>query len=374
MKRFIFDRLVDSENICNLVREQDVLRRLVQRGAKVVVYAPRNYGKTSVIKNVIIEEFRQRHKRCFVFFADLLSVRSLESLTVRLRTAFEHSFAESFPVRNILESAKHFLAALRPELSIDSLTGSPSLSLRISDDPAGQTILSIFRHVRGIVGELPGLIVLDEFQDLAHIDEAPGIFRSSFEEIASAPIIVLGSKRHLLAPLFAKPEAPLNGWGTDLEFSPIPYDEFHTYLQERFQQNGLIISYENAKYLQNLMQRVPEAVNRLGQQIMDVYTDREIGRDVVAASLIRLLENRESRYETYLEQFSSTEGKVLIALAKETVVAHPQSKKFLSSTSLSARAVGQIINRLMDRGVAEKIDQGYRLSDPLLAAYLRYYR
>lgn len=374
MKRFIFDRLVDSENICNLVKEQDALRRLVRRGAKVVVYAPRNYGKTSVIKNVIIEEFRQRHKRCFVFFADLLSVRSLESLTVRLRTAFEHSFAESFPVRNILESAKHFLAALRPELSIDSLTGSPSLSLRISDDPAGQTILSIFRHVRGIVGELPGLIVLDEFQDLAHIDEAPGIFRSSFEEIASAPIIVLGSKRHLLAPLFAKPEAPLNGWGTDLEFSPIPYDEFHTYLQERFQQNGLIISYENAKYLQNLMQRVPEAVNRLGQQIMDVYTDREIGRDVVAASLIRLLENRESRYETYLEQFSSTEGKVLIALAKETVVAHPQSKKFLSSTSLSARAVGQIINRLMDRGVAEKIDQGYRLSDPLLAAYLRYYR
>lgn len=374
MKRFVFDRLVDSENICNLITEQDALRRLVERGSKVVVYAPRNYGKTSVIKNVIIEEFRQRHKRCFVFFADLLSVRSLESLTVRLRTAFEHSFAESFPVRNLLENAKHFLAALRPELSIDSLTGSPSLSLRIAEDPAGQTIRSIFRHIGKIVGELPGLIVLDEFQDLAHIDEAPGIFRSSFEEIASAPVIVLGSKRHLLAPLFAKPEAPLNGWGTDLEFSPIPYDEFHTYIQDRFRQNGLTITYENAKYLQNLMQRVPEAVNRLGQQIMDVYVDREIGRDVVAASLMQLLENRESRYETYLGQFSSTEGRVLIVLAKEQVVAHPQSKKFLSSTSLSARAVGQIINRLMDRGVLEKIDQGYRLSDPLLAVYLRYYR
>ena len=374
MKRFVFDRLVESENICNLITEQDALRRLVERGTKVVVYAPRNYGKTSVIKNVIIEEFRQRHKRCFVFFADLLSVRSLESLTVRLRTAFEHSFADSFPVRNLLENAKHFLAALRPELSIDSLTGSPSLSLRITEDPAGQTIRSIFQHIGKIVEELPGLIVLDEFQDLAHIDEAPGIFRTSFEEIASAPMIVLGSKRHLLALLFAKPEAPLNGWGTDLEFPPIPYDEFHAYIQDRFQQNGLTILYENAKYLQDLMQRVPEAVNRLGQQIMDVYSDREIGRDVVAASLGQLLENRESRYETYLGQFSSTEGKVLIALAKEQVVVHPQSKKFLSSTSLSARAVGQIINRLMNRGVLEKIDQGYRLSDPLLAAYLRYYR
>ncbi|MCK5008469.1 MAG: hypothetical protein KAR73_13850, partial [Spirochaetales bacterium] len=133
----------------------------------------------------------------------------------------------------------------------------------------------------------------------------------------------------------------LNGWGTDLEFSPIPYDEFHAYIQDRFQQNGLTISYKNAQYLQDLVQ---------------------------------LLENRESRYETYLGQFSATELKVLIALAKEQVVVHPQSKKFLSSTSLSARAIGQIINRLMDRGVLEKIAQGYRLSDPLLSAYLRYYR
>ncbi|UCF99149.1 MAG: ATP-binding protein [Spirochaetaceae bacterium] len=374
MKRFVVDRLVDRENICNLVKEQESLRRYVQRGAKVVVYAPRNYGKTSLIKNVVIEEFRQRHKRCFVFFADLLSVRSLESLTIRLRSAFEHSFAESFPIKNVLENARHFLAALRPELSIDSLTGSPNLSLRVDEDPTGQTIRSIFRHARQIVEELPGLIVLDEFQDIARVEEAPGIFRSCFEEIASAPIIVLGSKRHLLASLFANPEAPLNGWGTDLEFQAIPYDEFHLYIEERFHQNNLTINYENARYLQDLLQRVPEAVNRLGQQIMDIHADREIGREAIAASLVKLLDNRASRYETYLGQFSASEGKVLLILAKQKVVAHPQSKQFLADASLSARAVGQIINRLMDRGVVEKIAPGYRLSDPLLAAYLRHYR
>ena len=374
MKRFVFDRLVDRENICNLTKEQEALRRLVQRGAKVVVYAPRNCGKTSLIKNVVIEEFRQRNKRCFVFFADLLSVRSLESLTVRLRTAFEHSFAESFPVKYLLENARHFLSALRPELSIDSLTGSPSLTLRVAEDLAAQTIRSIFRHLGQIVEELPGLIVLDEFQDVAHIEEATAIFRSCFEDIASAPIIVLGSKKHLLSSLFANPEVPLNSWGTDLEFSAIPYNEFHTYIQERFQQGGLTISYEHARYLQNLLQRVPEAVNRLGQQIMDLYSDQVIGTEAIATSLMALLENRASRYETYLGQFSSTEGRVLLVLAREQVVAHPQSKQFLAGVSLSARAVGQIVIRLMDRGVVEKIDPGFRLSDPLLAAYLRYYR
>jgi AAA+ ATPase superfamily predicted ATPase len=374
MKRFVFDRLVDRENICNLNKEQEALRRLVQRGAKVVVYAPRNYGKTSLIKNVVIEEFRKRNKRCFVFFADLLSVRSLESLTLRLRTAFEHSFAESFPVKNLLENARHFLSALRPELSIDPLTSSPSLSLRITEDPAAQTIRSIFAHLGRLVEELPGLIVLDEFQDIARVEEAPGIFRSCFEEIASAPIIVLGSKRHLLSSLFANPEAPLNGWGTDVEFAAIAYDEFHIYIQDRFRQRVLTISYENARYLQELMQRVPEAVNRLCQQIMDLHTGQAIEKEAIAASLMALLENRGSRYETYLGQFSSTEARVLAILAKEQVVAHPQSKQFLAGVSLSARAVGQIVTRLMDRGVVEKIEPGYRLSDPLLAAYLRYYR
>lgn len=374
MKQFVFDRLVDRENICNLDKEQESLKRLVQRGAKVVVYAPRNYGKTSLVKNVVIEDFRRKHKRCFVFFADLLSVHSLESLTVRLRTAFEHSFAESFPVKNLLENARHFLSTLRPELSIDPLTGAPGLSLGIDEDPRGETIHSIFRHMGKIVEEIPSLIVLDEFQDVAGIDEAPAIFRSCFELIATPPIIVLGSKRHLLSSLFANPEAPLNGWGTDLEVSPIPYGEFHTYIQERFQLRGLTISPEHARYLQDLLQRVPEAVNRLCQQIVDLHTDQAIGRDAIAASLMELLKNRESRFETFLGQFSATEGRVLESLAKEQVVSHPQSKRFLAKVSLSARAVGQIINRLMDSGIVEQVVPGYRVSDPLLATYLRYYR
>jgi hypothetical protein len=374
MKQFVFDRLVDRENICNLTDAQHRLSRLMKQHAKVVVYAPRNYGKTSLIKNVVIEEFRRGNRRCFVYFADLLSVGNMESLTVRLRAAFEHSFAESFPVKNLLENARHFLSGLRPELSIDSMTGAPSLSLRVDDDPTGQTIHSIFRHIGRIVEEIPALIVLDEFQDVARIDEAPAHFRSCFESIAAAPIIVLGSKRHLLASLFAHPEAVLNGWGTDLEIPPIPYEEFHAYIQERFDERGLTISPDHARYLQDLLQRVPEAVNRLCQQVKDLFADQEIGRETIGESLMKLLENRASRYETFLGQFSATENNVLNGLAKEQVVPHPQSKEFLVRAGLSARAVGQILNRLMDRGVVEKIEPGYRISDPLLAAFLRYYR
>lgn len=84
---------------------------------------------------------------------------------------------------------------------------------------------------------------------------------------------------------------------------------------ERFEQHAPGISFESARYLQDLMQRVPEAVNRLCQQIVDLNIDQEIKKNDIALAL-----------------------------------------------------------RLMDRGTLEKNASGYWVSDPLLAAYLQYYR
>ncbi|MEW5816831.1 MAG: hypothetical protein AB1798_15730 [Spirochaetota bacterium] len=374
MKQFIFDRLVDRENICNLSQEQNILKRYVTQKKHVVVYAPRNYGKTSVVKNVLIEEFRRINKRSFIFFADLMEVRNMESLVSRLIAAFERSFAESFPLKNLMENAKRFIASLKPEVSFDELTGKPALSLRILERPDRETLQAIFVHFAKIAAKIPSLIVLDEFQDIVHVKESLGILREAFEQIEAASIIVLGSKRHLLSEIFAKPSAPLAGWGTDLEFSPIPYDDYHAYINERFRQNGLTISLDNARYLQDSLQRVPESVNRLCQQIMDLYKNREISKDLIAVALRKLLENRESRYEFYLARFSASEEKVLRSLAKIGKIEKPLSKSFLAETALSNRTVSLVFKRLMDTGVIERTSGVYRISDPLLAGYLKYFR
>ena len=42
MKRFIYEQIVDRENICNLEQEARTLSRLILNGRNVVVYAPRN--------------------------------------------------------------------------------------------------------------------------------------------------------------------------------------------------------------------------------------------------------------------------------------------------------------------------------------------
>ncbi|MDE0229472.1 MAG: hypothetical protein OXJ62_11545, partial [Spirochaetaceae bacterium] len=338
------------------------------------VYGPRNYGKTSVVRNITIEEFRRTRGRHFVLFADLLGVRSMQSLTRRLATSLQQSFAASFPVRSLLENASRFLGALRPEIALDPQTGSPSLSLHTRAPESSRTLQTLWDHIAGITEKVDSLIVLDEFQDVAFIDEAPAQLRSCLEGLGATPILLLGSKRHMLADLFAAPGAPLSAWGSDLEFRPIPHDEYHRYMEERFRPRRLTIPREVAARLQDEMQRVPEAINRLCAQLLELHQATGIDQAMVRAALVKLLENREGRFAAFLSAFSATDESVLTEIAHRETVAHPQSKDFLASVGLSNRTVALSVRRLWDRGVIEHVEGSYRIADPLLAAYLRRYR
>ena len=226
-----------------------------------------------------------------------------------------------------MESVGRFLAALRPEISLDPQTGNPSLSLHARGRDLGPGSEALWEHIARIAEEVDSLIVLDEFQDVALVPEAPAQLRACLEALGAVPVLLLGSKRHLLTDLFAAPGAPLSEWGTELEFKSIPYDEYHAYL-ERFSPRRLTISPEVAARLQDDMQRVPEAINRLGAQLLESHADAAIDYPKVQAALVKLLENREGRYASYLAAFSGTDENVLTEIARRGRVEHPQSKSF----------------------------------------------
>ena len=145
-------------------------------------------------------------------------------------------------------------------------------------------------------------------------------------------------------------------------------------MEERFRPRRLTISREVSASLQDGMQRVPEAINRLCAQLLELYEATEIDQARVREALAMLLENREGRFAAYLSAFSATDEGVLTEIARRERVAHPQSKSFLASVRLSNRTVALSVKRLWDRGVIEHVADSYRIADPLLATYLRRYR
>lgn len=374
MKRFYYDTIIDRENICNLQKERRAIERGIKKRAKLVVYGPRNFGKTSLIKNVILTEFAARYKKNFVFFTDLMDVKNLSSINRRILKGFETAFEKAFPAKNLMEGVKRFLGNLRPQISIDANSGEPSLSITPQPSERETPLEDIFETIVEIAKERETIIVLDEFQDIAFVDEAQGLFRRAFQEIRDIPLIVMGSKHHILANMLAKQDAPLSMFGEDVEFTPIAYEEYHAYILERFDAQKLSITLDNCKYLQDIAERIPEAVNIVCAEIMDQHSEKEVTMDDINNAVKSSVEKRQSRYEEYLSHFSENEESIMTSIAKNSFVKHPNGAEFLKTVKPTSRMVGIIFKQLLNKSVIDKNTAGYHISDPFLASYLRNYR
>ena len=75
-------------------------------------------------------------------------------------------------------------------------------------------------------------------------------------------------------------------------------------MEERFKQEGFTISFENAKYLQDKMSRMPEAINRLCFALLfhDIPKEEIINEDI-DSGLSELVYDRRKEPENYLAGF-----------------------------------------------------------------------
>jgi hypothetical protein len=376
MKRFIFDSILDEENICNLDKEKHKITKGVDNGLKLLVYGKRNMGKTSLVKNVIAKSWLRRQSSGFFMYVDLMGVKQLSQISERMTIAFTEAYNDCFKMKSVFNSMLKIITGIKPTIEIDE-NGFPKLSFGIGGGEKLRPFTDILKQLDLIyASNIPILLVLDEFQDIALMDEAEALFRNGLEHIDSRiPVVILGSKQHLLNRIFARPKAPFFNWGTHVYFEAINYDEYWKYIDERFKQEGFRISFENAVYLQDKMSRMPEAINRLCFALLfhDI-AQGEITKEDIDLGLSKVVSDRRNEPEIYLSGFTASEQKVIINIAKKEPVLHPQGKDFVQNINLTAPGVRKIMMKLEDNAVVYKEDSGYILADPLLKQHILGFR
>ena len=376
MKRFIFDSILDEENICNLKKEKHKIMKGVDNGLKLLVYGKRNMGKTSLVKNVIAKSWLRRQSSGFFMYVDLMGVKQLSQISERMAIAFSEAYNSCFKMKSVFNNMLKIIKGVKPSIELDE-KGYPKLSFGIEEGEKIRPFTDVLKQLDLIyASNIPILLALDEFQDIALIDQAEALFRNGLEHIDSRiPVVILGSKQHLINRIFARPKAPFFNWGTHVYFEAIDYHEYWQYMDERFKQEGLRISFENAVYLQDKMSRMPEAINRLCFALLfhDIAKG-EITKEDIDSGLGKIISDRRNEPEIYLSGFTASEQKVIINLSKMEPVQHPQGKGFLKSINLTAPGVRKIMMKLEDEAVVYKEDVGYILADPLLKQHVLEYR
>ncbi|OFZ80711.1 MAG: hypothetical protein A2583_06855 [Bdellovibrionales bacterium RIFOXYD1_FULL_53_11] len=373
MKKFVYDLILEAENICNLTEDRDRLLDIVSRGEKVVFSGRRNTGKTSLIKSVVIPRVKKSHPGMVVVFADFMGVANSEEIVGRMKKALELALTEKNPTKQFIQRLAAGLAYIRPVMGFDPVTGAPSVTLEMPAGRSNENVDAIFKEIGKIHKKHGALVVIDEFQDISFVGNAEALLRTGLQNLpAGLPIVLMGSKKHLLGRIFVPPDAPLAGWGRYVEISRISTQHYFEYIKERFKSNNLLIDYGGVEFLQKALQSIPESINIVCDKLLrSSGKGLHIKEQHIRHAIKNAVEERNSLYQERLSFFTGKEVVFLRALGFDEPVKQPSGNRFLSKIKMSTGSLGPLMKRLENQAVIYKTDEGYVVGDPLFGWFLR---
>lgn len=382
---FIYDCLINADDICNFKKNIDDLKKAVGKGQCVRLYGRRNFGKTSIVKNIIAPTWESvAPSKRIPIYIDLYSVQTTEDISREFTKSFNASMTRKIGLfkkgLDWLKMLKHVRPTWQPTTSNSDFGEFSIKAEKGSDIVDFEVVVDNINHMSRS-GKFKFLLILDEFQEIANIRQAEAKLRASLQELDSdTPVVILGSKQHMLDKIFTHPRAPFHAWGTTIELRDIPYEEYFEYMRNRFERAGKTIDLTTSIYLQGLMGRIPESVNRLCDVIADLPGFKIITNARVDESLNALLERCLSVYSNQYANFAAGERKVMHALSRFDRARNLLSVDFLRLIDgISKSGVDLIIRRFLDRGIIykEHMDDGnieFFLADPMLKFYIRKYK
>ena len=369
--KFQYDTLVDRLNICNRESEIKDIKQLLKKNRPIVIYAPRRYGKTSLIKNVIAEDFKKQHKSNAVVFTNFMGVDGLSSITERFQESVVNLFHEITPVKSWMKNVIQYFQHLTISVTTDPLTGNPSLEIKGNIEKPKQTLNELFNALKKVGRERSLLFVFDEFQDISLINEAEALLRSNLQEITNNPVIILWSKRMLLEKMFSSSNSPFFNYGEEISLKNISLDDWYPYFNQRLISSNCSMGKESLSYLLDLMCNVPNSICEAGAWIVENCKNQNIAADVLTTNLDILIDKKEESFRFQLSLLSHSEKSIYYEIAKQKYVKQITSKIFLKAVKPSGSATQKIIRRLLENGFIEwEFDKGYRISDPLLRYFI----
>jgi len=366
---FKYDVLIEQEDICNYEAEIATLRRYVANKGKIILIAPRRYGKTSIAINVIGKGFLSRKKTGIFCYANLQEVADLDSIAVRLTHALEDAVNRTFPVRTRISKIIDALKLLKPQVNIDPVSGESALSFSVGKRPQ-KGLNDIFESMRSLAESYPLFLCLDEMQDVAAIPEAEALLRSFLQTMANSPVLVSGSKKHLLANIFLDERRPFYNWGKTVELKPIPIDKWKKYILARFKVEKLSITDEALEDLLESVFYIPNYVCKICSELYETYSRREISIADVRAVIHKIYLDTQSLYAEKISFLTRNQLRFLVLLAKEVYIKEITAKEVVSKCNLSTRGISKIAALLLDKGYIEREKDGLRVADPFFANYL----
>lgn len=370
---FRYGALALDEAFTNRAAEVAELSADARNGQDVVIFAPRRYGKSSLVWRVQQE-----------LVADDVLVAHINVMTTPTKEKLAEKLAKTIheDIASVLYRAREkpigVFRGLRitPKVTLDLQDGSVSFGF-----DAGQRAEDVDATLERLL-QLPGelgadrdrkvVLIFDEFQEIVDVDpNLPKLMRSVFQEQPEVAHVYLGSKRHMMELIFSDENEPFWRSAKQLELGVIEPDLFRDYIGDRFRATGKAIDRAAVTRILELTGGHPYATQELCYFTWSATASGAAAlQETVEAGLAGVLQSEHAHYSLLWENSPAGQRVVLEALAAEP--GRPYREEYRRQHNLrSATHVQKALGALTRRELVVKgADGEYEIAEPFLGEWI----
>jgi hypothetical protein len=373
---FRFGDLALDETFTDRTQELAELTADMRNGQNVVIFAPRRYGKSSLIWRAAQQLVGAGE--VLVAQVDLMRASTRERLAEKLAATIYEDIAS--PLERVRDRALTVFRGLRvaPEITL-SPDGGLGFSFR--GGFAAADIDDTIEHLLALPAQLGAergrrtAIVFDEFQEIVKIDRRLiALMRSVFQEQTDVAHVYLGSRRHMMEEIFNDENEPFWRSAKQVELGAIEPGVFGEFVTERFAATGKRIGQIALERLLGVTHSHPYGTQELAYELWEVTgaggAGEEAGLDELAAALARVLRSENSHFSRIWEQAPRAQRVLLEALADDPG-RPPYASDYRRAHNLpAASSVQTALQALVSDELVIPFADGYRIAEPFLADWI----
>jgi hypothetical protein len=361
---FIFSHPLAPEEIINRDGETRELLRNVVGGHFVRLFAPRKYGKTSLLKRALRDGEEQ--EGLIPILVDLYRVSSIADVTVRFERAYSKQLKGALRAK-----VEDFLQKTGIGLSLGAYGISAKLQIdpKVDPLPALHALLDLpLRLEEG--GGYRAFIALDEFQDIDKITDLDGLIRSHIQhqgEVAS--YVFAGSEPALMRQLFENKDRPLYGSAVPMRLERLANEDVASYVFERFSQTRRSVG-DALNPLLDSAKGHPQRTMLLAHRLWgEVPAGGRATLDHWHAAHVRALAELNPEFDALWRGFDTSQQKTLRAVIAGG--GSPYRAEVRRRLELTKDMVRKALPRLTATAEIEQVDGKHAVVDPLFAEWIQ---
>lgn len=354
---------VTGINFVGREKEIEYISELLKLGQNIVLIAPRRYGKTSLILEVLS---RIKNPELYTSFIDVFSIPTLESLPIHITK----EVLKNHRLDNIFTATKNSALSMLKNLQLKATIEDFEYILGFSESQKNNWDLlekSIdFIDQFAQKHEKRMICVFDEFGDIKKLDgdKIIKLFRSKIQLQNNVSYIFSGSYESVMSSLFIEKNAPFFRFARVINLGGIEKEKFLTFYQSQLSLYNINCNNEYLSAILDFTCGHPYYSQLALQELIIYYA----------------LNKKTPEFEVLLEQMLIVERNYLEKSWEEISFSKQNVKLILSIINTktgiyadlknSGVNVARGLKTLSQNGIIAKKETGFELTDPLLQYWI----